>query len=467
MNVLLVDTGAANVASVICALERVGATVSRSRSPEAVARAERVVLPGVGAFGAVRRRLPASLASALVRRVREGRPTLGICLGMQLFAQSSEESPEVAGLGVVDSRASRFVGDVAIPQLGWNGVQPSPRSRWIRPGAAYFANSYRLSSSPDDWIAAQTVHGEPFIAALERGDVLLCQFHPELSGAWGLDLLARWVDGRPAGGLSCPAPAALTRRIIPCLDIRAGRVVKGIRFQGLRDTGDPAELAEAYADQGADEICLLDVSATPEGRSAALETVARVRARVAIPLTVGGGVQGVGDAQRLLDAGADKIGVNTAAVSEPALLSHMADRLGSQCVVLAVDAARCGASWEVVTRSGRQRTGRDALAWCREGQRRGAGEILLTSWDRDGTRQGYDLALVRSVSASVRVPVIASGGAASAADLAEAFDAGAGAALAASVFHDGDMTVADVKRALSRRGIAVRTVETVRTGEFA
>ena len=203
----------------------------------------------------------------------------------------------------------------------------------------------------------------------------------------------------------------LASRVIPCLDIKDGRVVKGVRFQGLRDAGDPVECAGLYERQGADEIVLLDVSATPEGRGHALDTVREVRSVLSIPLSVGGGVRSADDAGRLLEAGADKVGVNTAAVSRPALIGEIADRFGTQCTVLAVDAAAGAAGWEVVVESGRKRTGLDVVEWCQKAVAIGAGEILLTSWDRDGTRSGYDLDLVSAVSSAVTVPVIASGGA--------------------------------------------------------
>jgi imidazoleglycerol phosphate synthase cyclase subunit len=250
----------------------------------------------------------------------------------------------------------------------------------------------------------------------------------------------------------------LTRRIIPCLDIRDGRVVKGVRFSGLRDAGDPVEQAARYQAQGADELVMLDVSATPDGRKTAAETVVLVREVLSIPLTVGGGVRQLEDAARLLSAGADKVAVNTAAVDNPSIIAEIANQMGAQCVVLALDAARrdVGDSWEVVTRSGMARTGLDAIEWARRAERLGAGEILLTSWDRDGTGEGYDLGLLREISQSVGIPVIASGGAANAQHMAQAFDAGADAVLAASIFHDGVMTVADVKAELLSRGVEVR-----------
>jgi imidazoleglycerol phosphate synthase cyclase subunit len=248
----------------------------------------------------------------------------------------------------------------------------------------------------------------------------------------------------------------LASRVIPCLDVSHGRVVKGVRFQGLRDAGDPAERAKLYEDTGGDEIVILDVSATPEGRGHQHETVRRVREALSIPLTVGGGVRAVDDAWRLLEAGADKVSVNTAAVERPDLLSAIAERFGRQCCVVAIDAAWRDGRFEVLVKGGREGTRIDALEWAREAERRGAGEILLTSWDRDGTRSGYDLALTRAVAEAVRLPVIASGGADSAEHIREAFAAGADAVLAASIFHDGDTTPNDVKLYLQEHGVRVR-----------
>ncbi len=248
----------------------------------------------------------------------------------------------------------------------------------------------------------------------------------------------------------------LMRRIIPCLDVHAGRVVKGIQFQALRDAGDPVELAELYARQGADELVLLDVSATPEGREHALTTVRAVRKRLPIPLTVGGGVREIDNAGALLEAGADKVAVNTAAVARPELLGELAREFGRQCTVLALDAARVGESWRVVVRSGRDRLDLDVVEWACTAIDAGAGEILLTSWDRDGTGAGYDLDLLKVVCGAVGVPVIASGGAESADHMAQALLAGADAVLAASILHDGHTTVSAIKRRLAALGMEVR-----------
>ena len=248
----------------------------------------------------------------------------------------------------------------------------------------------------------------------------------------------------------------ITRRIIPCLDVSDGRVVKGIQFQQLRDAGDPTERAVEYERQGADEVVILDISATPEGRGHQMQVVRAVRRQLRIPLSVGGGIRIAADAGRLLEAGADKVAVNTAAVENPELVSEMAARFGCQSTVVAIDARRVSGGWEVVVHSGQRSTGRDALAWAEEICERGAGEILLTSWDRDGTRQGYDAELLTEVSSRISVPLIASGGAGELAHFGEAFAAGADAVLAASLFHYGETTVGEVKHLLATEGVEVR-----------
>ena len=249
------------------------------------------------------------------------------------------------------------------------------------------------------------------------------------------------------------------KRIVPCLDVDEGRVVKGVRFVELRDAGDPAELAAAYDAAGADELVFLDITASSSGRSILLDAVARTADQVFIPLTVGGGVRSTDDIQELLSHGADKVSVNTAAVEDPELLTRGAEIFGAQCMVLAIDARRRvdGPGWEVFTHGGRRATGLDAVEWAREGERRGAGEILLTSMDRDGTKNGYDLALTAAVSAAVRLPVIASGGAGTSHHLYEALtEGGAEAALAASIFHFGELSIGEVKRDLAGRGLEMR-----------
>jgi imidazoleglycerol phosphate synthase cyclase subunit len=329
-------------------------------------------------------------------------------------------------------------------------------------------------------------YGSPFVAAVEKGDVLACQFHPELSGHFGLSILKRWIGTESLPTKSTTTnesiaveeedkdnaakqqllPRAKIPRIVPCLDVRGGKVVKGIKFQNIKEAGDPSERASLYENQGADELVVLDISATIEERKTTTETVSLVRNVLSIPLCVGGGVKTVDDAQRLLLAGADKVAVNTAAVKNPSIINDMALKFGRQCTVLSLDAAlkenhspdepSNKKEWEVVINAGKERTGMDAITWAKECEQRGAGEILLTSWDRDGTKSGYDVDLIEAISRSVTIPIIASGGAATADHLAQAVQHGADAVLAASIFHYAEYTVQQVKEELQTKGIPVR-----------
>lgn len=252
---------------------------------------------------------------------------------------------------------------------------------------------------------------------------------------------------------------AVRSRVIACLDVRDGRVVKGVNFVNLTDEGDPVELAMAYAEQGVDEIVYLDIAASPEGRPALLDTIRRTAENVFVPLTVGGGVRSTDDMRAVLRAGADKVSLNTAAVNRPELVAECAEAFGRQCVVLAIDAKQTTpGSWSVFVNGGRVDTGLDAIEWARRGVELGAGELLVTSMDRDGTNVGFDTDLLSTIAAAVEVPVIASGGAGSPADCVEAFARGnASAALAASIFHRGEYTVGDVKAAMTSAGLAVRS----------
>jgi len=250
-----------------------------------------------------------------------------------------------------------------------------------------------------------------------------------------------------------------TVRVIPCLDVDGGRVVKGVNFVGLRDAGDPVELAARYDQEGADEVVFLDITASSDARETMVDVVSRTADEVFIPFTVGGGVRSVDDGRRMLRAGADKVAVNTAAVARNPLVSELADEFGAQCVVVAIDARRASIGWEVWSHGGRKPTGLDAVSWAIESERLGAGEILLTSMDRDGTRDGFDLELTRAVTDAVGIPVIASGGVGTLEHLAEgALEGGADAVLAASIFHFGEHSVGEAKQHLAARGVPVRPV---------
>ncbi len=250
----------------------------------------------------------------------------------------------------------------------------------------------------------------------------------------------------------------LSRRLIPCLDVDKGRVVKGTNFVDIRDAGDPVELAHRYYQEGADEICFLDITASHEERKSTYEVIEATARQVFVPLTVGGGVSSVADVGRLLAAGADKVAMNSAAVANPSLIRDSAKAYGSQCIVLAVDVKRQGPSWEVYIKGGRKATGLDALEWIMQGYKLGAGEILLTSMDADGSKTGYDLDVTKMASELVNIPVIASGGAGSSQDIIKAFEAGADAALLASVLHFRELSILEIKKAMKAKDLPVRIV---------
>lgn len=463
--IAIVDYGAGNPASVARALEALGYPGRITADPAQVAAAEKVILPGVGHFGALMAALDArGLRAALQAFFASGRPFLGICIGLQVLYEGSEEAPNSPGFGVWPGHVRRFPAGRKVPHTGWAEVTGLRPSR-ILAGTGlvpsfYFTHAYFAPPSAETTYLGH--YPEPFTAAAESGNIHGVQFHPEKSGAVGRLVLENFITLPRAAPVAIPARSqprtAPYHRIIPCLDVHGGRVVKGVRFAALRDSGDPAELAAAYDQAGADELALLDVSASREGRNTLIGTVAAVARQLRIPFLAGGGVASLADGERLLAAGADKVTVNTAAVNRPQLISELAAAFGSQAVVVAVDARRGEAGWTVFTHGGHQSSGRDAVAWAREAESLGAGEILLTSMDRDGTRSGFDNALTAAVSGAVQIPVIASGGGGETADFRAVFEQGrADAALAASIFHTGALSPQSLKQQLAAAGVAVRT----------
>jgi cyclase len=508
MRVAVVDYGIGNLRSAHRALLHLGADARLTSSVKDIEACDAVVLPGVGSFGACASALREhGFEAPLKQAITSGVPFLGICIGMQLLFEGSEESPGVKGLGILDGMVRMLPPSVKRPQMQWNRV------RWpVAPSAAslrsvllggleamneggeffYFVHSY----APElrEQTTGVCTYGTTFTACLERNNLFATQFHPEKSSRAGLKVLGNFLSyagmvGKESHGIASePVVRASQRagepqpqgeqslapsyvRVIPCLDMAAGRVVKGVRFEDLKDAGDPAELALRYDTEGADEVTFLDVAASAENRDTLVNVVKRTAEQLFVPLTVGGGVRKLEDAKSLLRAGADKVSVNSAAVANPALLTEMARELGNQCVVVAIDARRRGEGvhqpedlkelptkgWEVYTHGGRNPTGLDALEWAQRCEEAGAGELLVTSMDADGVGAGFDIALLKAITDRVSIPVIASGGAGTPEHLLEAIQlGGADAVLAASIFHYGRYTIQEVKSYLSDNGIAVR-----------
>jgi cyclase len=491
MRIAVIDYKAGNLTSVKKALASIGADIFVPDRPEDIENVEGIIVPGVGHFGATRA-LYGDWRDAIVRHVAGHRPLLGICLGLQWLYDGSDEAPEVPGLGILHGRSvhlsnpqltGNVPGTLKVPHVGWNTVVPA-RNSWVLAGVpsnaqAYFTHSYALPVSEGvapvaDASVATTSEGPTiFASVVERDNIVGVQFHPEKSADAGLTILRNFVERcrgdapvRVTSLVDVATEDARTRvlvsnrvskRIIACLDVRNGQVVKGVNFEGLRSAGDPAELARRYNSEGVDELVILDITATIEDRRALAETIRAVARELFIPLAVGGGIRTESDAAAAVDAGADKVSLNTAALADPTLITTVADRYGSQAVVVAIDAKRDGERFSVYARSGQKPVDRDAAEWAHEAEDRGAGEILLTSIDRDGTKAGFDCDLTRAVSSAVSIPVIASGGAGSLDDFVRVFNDGhADAALAASIFHFAETGISVLKKHLRSRGVPVR-----------
>ena len=462
--IVIVDYGAGNLSSVARGFETVGASVRVAKHPADLAGADAMVIPGVGHYAATAS-LNEEWRETILEGVTRGRPLLGICLGMQWLFEGSAEAPELPGLGLFPGRVFRLSGNVKIPHAGWNSIEPVGPSRLIDHGGpswAYFTHGYACPVGSAT--AAVTTHGLPFASVVERGQVFGVQYHPEKSGADGLRQLAAFAaiaNGHeqlsPTSAASRQSRGGLSKRLIACLDVRNGEVVKGVQFGDLRTAGDPAACARRYNDAGVDELVFLDITATLDDRRTLLSSVRAVARELSVPLAVGGGIRSQHDARQVLDAGADKVCLNSAALRDPSLITRLSRVYGSQAVVVAIDAKREDARTRVFSRSGSHAEARDALTWASEAGDLGAGEILLTSIDRDGTRDGFDCDLTAEVSAAVGIPVIASGGAGSAEHFADVFTRGrADAALAASIFHFNTETIGGLKQFLAGRGIPVR-----------
>ncbi|NCC37863.1 MAG: imidazole glycerol phosphate synthase subunit HisF [Gammaproteobacteria bacterium] len=524
----LLDYGAGNVRSLRNAIHALGFDLTEITHPADILKAERLIFPGVGAFGAAMERLrQLGYVEPLREYLAAGRPYLGICIGLQTLFEGSDESPGVPGLGIIPGRVRRFPpGRLAIPHMGWNDV------RILRPSALfgdyageklYFVHSYCAEPSAENaaWQLARTDYGPAFLSAVENGQVAAVQFHPEKSGAAGLRLLRRFLAGEPARGAethgALAAPTRIAKRVIACLDVRANDqgdlvVTKGDRYDvreagEVRNLGKPVELAQRYYEEGADEITFLNITAFrdfPLADQPMLEVLKRTSERVFVPLTIGGGIRAFRAADGVeysaLDvahayfrSGADKVSIGSDAVAAieqararggqdgDTAIEQIARVYGNQAVVISIDPRRVYVHdpaatphqtvetaipgpngerycwFQCTVKGGREGRDVDAIELARGTERLGAGEILLNSIDRDGTRAGFDLELIQAVRAAVTIPVIASSGAGCVEHFAELFAAtDVEAALAAGIFHRREVPIQAVKSYLLSQGIEIR-----------
>ena len=438
--IAIIDYDAGNIKSVEKAMQLLGQEVIITRDRETIMNADKVILPGVGAFGDAMSKLRQYGLDEVIRDVTaKGTPFLGICLGLQLLFERSDETPGVEGLGILKGEILRIPDKegLKIPHMGWNSLKFQNNGRLFKgipeDSYVYFVHSYYLKAADEGIVTATTEYSTHIHASVEQGNVFACQFHPEKSSDIGIQIL--------------------------CLDVNNGRVVKGVNFVSLRDAGDPVEIAKAYDKAGADELVFLDITASSDARGTVVDMVRKVAENVFIPFTVGGGIRTIDDFKALLREGADKISINSSAINTPNLISEAAEKFGSQCVVVAIDAKKRedGSGWNIYKNGGRIDVGIDAVEWASKVEKLGAGEILLTSMDCDGTKAGYDLELTKAIAEEVNIPVIASGGAGSLEHFYDALTEGkADAALAASLFHYKELEIREVKEYLRGKGVSVR-----------
>ena len=462
---VLIDYGAGNLTSVRNAFAAIGEETVVTRDPEVIGKADRVVFPGVGAAAHAMDNLRRFGLVDVVRRAAATKPFLGICLGMQVLFEHSEEDGGVEMLGILPGKVRRFpdVPGCKVPEIGWNSVSAPAGARVPGVGGGqeyYFVHSYAADVIGDTCLTASYA-GVTFTAMVRRGNLWACQFHPEKSGRIGLNLLRAWMLGVASSPSPSPSPfTSLTRRVIPCLDVRAGRVTKGVKFKNNVDLGDPVEMAVKYAEGGADELVFYDITASAERRPIDIGMVEAVAKAVRIPFAVGGGISTVADMERVILAGAEKVSVNSLAVRNPQIIAEGAAVFGAQCIVLGMEPYRSGktaSGYEITTRGFREFTGMDAVEWAKRAADLGAGEIVVNSVDADGTRAGFELEITRLIAEAVGVPVVASGGAGRPEHLVDAFNlARADAAIVAGMIHSGEYTIGQIKEGMAAARVPTR-----------
>ena len=450
----IIDLKSGNLLSIQTAIEEAGFETEIITEPNDTFAA--LVMPGQGRFAFIAEQLNQhGWRKFLNQWADDGKPLIGICVGMQILFESSAEDPNAKGLGWLPGQVQQLQ-HPKTPMVGWSQLHSADAS--MRQQYAYFVNSYAVPNS--NYATAYTNYGESFCAAVQKKNIYGFQFHPEKSGAFGRQLIADCLQAATHTPVTSNDQANgnnLAPRIIPCLDVAYGRVVKGTNFKQLQDMGDPVELAYAYEQQGADEVVFLDIKASIDNRDSALDMVHKVATTLSIPFTVGGGINELADVDRFFHAGADKVTINTAAVLNPKLINQVSEKYGRQSLIVAVDVNReTDGRLCIYTHGGSRPVDKDYHQWLDEVVDRGAGEILLTAMHKDGTGSGFDCELLAEFGSDYPVQVIASGGAKGPEDFLNAINSHADAVLAAGLFHRGEYTVKQIKDYLIKNNTAMR-----------
>jgi cyclase len=452
----IINYNAGNIKSVANLLDRLGERYIISDDLVELARVDKFIFPGQGRAGPAMRVLKQKGLDKFIQNT--SKPFLGICLGMQLLVDYSEED-NTECLGIIPGEVRIFSDQnrLSVPQIGWNKVDLIQNTEIFTTDFNnqyfYFVNSYYVDTSIQNAVGV-TRYGNSFVSIIQKDNFVGVQFHPEKSGDIGSNIIARFIK---SDSLGIRNNSNLAKRVIACMDIKDGKVVKGTGYKDLEISGDPVKLAKKYVKDGVDELVFLDIGATVESRKTVLSRVSEVAKVVNIPLCVGGGIKTVDDIRRLLLAGADKVSIGSAAINNPHFVKEAVNQFGSQCIVVSIDPKRNGNSWEQYISGGRIATGVDAIEFAGQMVEYGAGELLTNSLDKDGTKSGYDVPLLKKIKESVGIPVIASSGAGKLSNFYDVIqEAGVDAILAAGLFHSGELSVGEVKKYLRSKNINIR-----------
>ena len=449
--ITIIDYNAGNTGSVVNCLKRIGVKYQISSDPLVLKQAEKLIFPGVGRARSAMSELKKREIIKVIKNYKK--PFLGICLGMQLLMKSSAED-QVKCLGVIRGKVKKFSSKnrLSIPQIGWNQVKKianDPLFKNIPDNAYfYFVNSYFIDPKEGS-ILGVTNFGDEFTSVVKKNNFYGVQFHPEKSGTIGQQLVKNFCQLKTGSNLS--------KRIIACMDIKNGQVVKGINYKNLKRTGDPVKLAKKYSKDGVDELIFLDITATIEKRKTLTNLVKKVAQEINIPFTVGGGINNLTQINELLSAGADKISIGTAAILNPNLIKSASKKFGSQCIVISLDPKKDGNQWSLYINGGSKNAKINAINFAKKMEQLGAGELLVNSLDRDGTKLGYDLDLLKEIKSKVNIPIIASSGAGCKKDFLDAFqNSKVDATLAAGLFNSGKLEISTLKKYLIQNNLTMR-----------